>query len=124
MFQQADHLLLQIYRVCRELQRDRHWALANQLCRSTLSIPANIVEGSARRTQPDYLHFLHIALGSASETLYLLSVVHRAVGLETRELETLADRIVRGLQRLIDTTESIAAGTLEDRSPEGRRPSP
>ena len=71
VFQQADALVIEIYPLCNELQHKRHWALANQLSRSSLSVATNIVEGSARSTQPDYLHFLHIALGSASESFIL-----------------------------------------------------
>lgn len=34
------------------------------MCRS---IPSNIAEGKKRRTKADFLHFLHIADGSAAE---------------------------------------------------------
>ena len=106
VFQQADALVIEIYPLCNELQSKRHWALANQLCRSSLSVATNIVEGSARSTQADYLHFLHIALGSASESSYLLSVVRRAAGFDAQKLEQDCDALVRGLQRLIDATRN------------------
>jgi len=116
VFQQADALVLLIYPLCNDLRRDYHWALAGQLSRATLSVPTNIVEGSARNTQADYLHFLHIALGSASEACYLLSVVRRVTRRDVLKLEHQFDTLIRSLQRLIDAT-----GARDRSNADGRR---
>jgi len=49
-----------------------------------LSVAANIVEGSARRTQAEYAHFLNIAASSAAETEYLIDIARRLGRLEPR----------------------------------------
>jgi four helix bundle protein len=47
----------------------RHFSLANQIRRAAASIPANIAEGYALATTPQFLRCRRIALGSATELL-------------------------------------------------------
>ena len=44
---------------------------------AAISVACNIVEGSARRTTKEYLNFINIAAGSASEARYLVDVSRR-----------------------------------------------
>jgi four helix bundle protein len=39
-----------------------------QIVRAVMSVPANIAEGSAKRSDRDFARFIRIALGSATET--------------------------------------------------------
>lgn len=41
--------------------------MTNQIRRSAVSIPSNIVEGSARQGNKEFIQFLYIALGSLAE---------------------------------------------------------
>ena len=43
------------------------YALTSQIRRATVSIPPNIAEGAARNHDKEFIQFLYIALGSASE---------------------------------------------------------
>lgn len=76
-FQLADELAIFIYRVTRHFPRDEQFGLIAQMRRSAVSIPSNIVEGCARRTQSDYLRFLDIAFASFRELEYQCSLAHR-----------------------------------------------
>ncbi|MEG0929427.1 four helix bundle protein, partial [Algoriella sp.] len=52
--------------------KDETYNLVSQIRRSTLSIPTNIAEGCGRNSDKEFNQFLNIALGSATETEYLI----------------------------------------------------
>jgi four helix bundle protein len=68
----ADDLTVAVYAQTRSFPREEIYGLTSQLRRASYSVPANIVEGSSRESQKDYLHFLYIARGSLSETQYFI----------------------------------------------------
>ena len=45
----------------------REFEFKSQMVRCSLSIPSNIAEGSARRSNPDFVRFLNYSKGSAAE---------------------------------------------------------
>jgi four helix bundle protein len=73
-----------------------------------VSSVVNIVEGSARRTDGEYLHFLNISLGSAAETRYLCDLSARLDYLATADAQSLEAgyaRLCAGLTALINSLE-------------------
>jgi four helix bundle protein len=74
-FQLADSLVIDLYRTTRRFPVDERYGLQSQLRRG--AVAANLVEGSARPSERDYLHFVAIALGSASEVRYLVELAIR-----------------------------------------------
>jgi len=72
-FQTADKLVKRVYKEI-EFTTDERFGLQSQIRRAAVSVPVNIVEGSQRRTQKDYAHFLYISMGSAAEVAYLLKL--------------------------------------------------
>jgi len=89
----------------------RAFQLCAQARRSAVSVAANIVEGSARKTTRDYLHFMNVATGSAAETLYLLDLSCRPGFLNAevyREFDRKYNHLIAGLQKLQHSLESHA----------------
>jgi len=89
----ADELTLAIYRSTKSFPREEVYGITSQLRRSATSVPANIVEGSSRNTNKDYLHFLYIARGSLSETQYFVHLSTRLDYLTTEEANKLKTQI-------------------------------
>lgn len=73
----SDELTVQIYEKTKAFPREEQYGLTSQIRRAAYSVPANIVEGSSRESKRDYLHFLHIARGSLSESQYFIHLAHR-----------------------------------------------
>jgi|SRR3989304_1234981 len=72
VWQRADELAFQIYKLTEGLPKSETFGLTSQLRRAALSIPTNIVEGNNRKSKKELHHFIDIALGSLAETEYLL----------------------------------------------------
>jgi four helix bundle protein len=103
-FQLADSLVIAVYEATRRFPADERFGLTTQLRRGAVSVASNIVEGCARTTEAEYLHFLVIAFGSARELNYQLSLSHRLGFVSSRDYDSLrvgSDEVCRVLNALI-----------------------
>jgi four helix bundle protein len=67
VWEKSMQLADQVYEHSEILYLIKKFALGDQMCRSALSIPSNIAEGSGRTTDKDKGKFMSIALGSSYE---------------------------------------------------------
>lgn len=108
VFQTADELLMRLYRATSTLPPEERYGLQSQLRRAALSVPVNIVEGSARRTLREYVNFINIATASSAEVVYLLSVARRLSLLEsasTSDLESSYRELLKSLRAMLRSLE-------------------
>lgn len=111
----ADELTVQIYEQTKAFPREEVYGLTSQIRRAAYSVPANIVEGSSRESKRDYLHFLHIARGSLSESQYFIHLANRLGYLSEADKSSLQARSRQAfacLQGLI-TAVGKEAGLVE-----------
>jgi four helix bundle protein len=76
-FTLADALVIPVYELTRGFPSEERFGLVSQLRRAAVSVATNIVEGCARHTEKEYVHFLGQALGSLRETGYLINLSAR-----------------------------------------------
>lgn len=72
IWQLSHELVLNVYKISQSFPREEMFNITSQLRRAATSIPTNISEGCGRSSDKEFSHFLNIALGSASETEYLI----------------------------------------------------
>src|SRR5215467_10553175 len=77
-WQRADDLFIKLHVLTRErFPPFERFELSSQLRRAAYSVPANIVEGFARRYRRSRLHFLNISESSLAEVWYCLHAAKR-----------------------------------------------
>ena len=103
-WRRADDLFVAIHRLAGTLPDIERFALASQMRRAAYSVPANIVEGMARRSLADRARFLNIAEASLAELNYCLHVCRR--------LEYLGDDEYRLYEAMALRTGAPLAGLL------------
>ncbi len=100
----AIDLATEVYEVTKKFPAEERYGMTVQLRRSAISIASNIAEGAARHGDREFLQFLHIALGSASELDTQLEIAMRV------NLASLDSR--RGSRRL--PSAAIESDSLRD----------
>src|SRR4051794_37986321 len=64
VWRRSHQLALQIYHATGAFPSGERYGLTGQLRRGSVSVTSNIVEGSARQTDPEQIRFLRIAHGA------------------------------------------------------------
>lgn len=75
LWQKAHEMVLEIYKMISNIPNSEKFGITNQIQRSSVSVPTNIVEGYRRISIKEKLRFLYIANGSLEETRYFLILI-------------------------------------------------
>jgi four helix bundle protein len=101
VWNKALELVLTIYTLTAKFPHSEKFGLASQMQRAAVSIPSNIAEGRSRKSTNDYVHFLHIALGSAAELETQLEITFKLQYLDATEFQN-------ALQSLLEVRKMLA----------------
>ena len=96
-------LVEEVYKGTRSFPKEELFGLTSQIRRAAVSIPSNIAEGASRAGSKEFLQFLHIARGSASELETQLLLAEKLGCLSASEDQmaslTSVKRLINGLIR-------------------------
>lgn len=67
------------------------WVIGDQLLRAATSIGANLIEAKASSSKRDFIRFYEIALKSANETIYWLSLLKDSTLQKAKAIDELLD---------------------------------
>ena len=101
VWQKGIDLVVLVYQITQSYPKEEIYALTSQMRRCTSSIPANIAEGSGRRNVGELTHFLHIALGSASELETFLVISEKLGYLEEENKEVVLELLNEVMKMLV-----------------------
>ena len=87
------------------------YGLTNQIRRACASISTNIAEGCGRESSFDFARFLQIAMGSASETEYLILLARDLKYSNADQYVELTDAIVSVKKMLTAFLRNIRAAS-------------
>ncbi len=92
-WQKGRELVDKVYKLTSEDKVRRDFVLKDQIRRAAISIMSNIAEGYARQTNREFIQFLYIARGSASETKSQLYVALDLGYISKQEFEKIYETV-------------------------------
>ena len=115
-WKEAMNLAVECYEITRAFPNDQRFGLASQIQRASVSVPANLAEGSARGSRAETRRFYIISMGSLMEldTLIILAgqlgfaSPERTAGL--RDKIAHASKLINGLIRYQSKTREATDG--------------
>ena len=93
IWQLSHTFTLRIYSNTSLFPKDELYGITSQIRRASSSIPTNISEGCGRNSDKEFNQYLNIALGSASETEYLIILSRDLNYIDTETFEILEKEI-------------------------------
>ena len=93
VFRESYHLALDVSRAARRFPAQEQFELVRQLRRAARSVPANIVEGWAKRySASEFKRYLQVAIGSCDECKLWLEMSRDEGDLHATECDQLSNR--------------------------------
>ncbi len=113
VWRKAHELALHAHRAATQIRGSQYLSLKSQIIRAAMSIPANIVEGRAQKSEREFGRFLNYALGSTSELEYHLIVARDIKVLSEDEFQILSARLLQVRKMLHGLLNRIAMTLAE-----------
>jgi four helix bundle protein len=93
IWQKGIEIVDRVYELTEKFPKSEQYGLVSQMRRSAISIPSNIAEGFARKSNKEYKQFLYISLGSCAELDTQLIIAQRRKFIVQKEFDEIAENI-------------------------------
>ncbi|MEZ5426013.1 MAG: four helix bundle protein [Pyrinomonadaceae bacterium] len=100
-------LVVKIYDCTKHFPPDEKFGLTSQIRRAAVSVPTNIAEGAARRFDKEFLQFLSVAQGSASELETELLIASKLGFIEKRTFSELHNELNLIARKLVGLSNYV-----------------
>ena len=107
VWQSVQQLAVDVHRISETMRGVRNATLRNQLTRSAMSVPTNIVEGSAHGSPREFARFVRYAIASVSEVEGHAQMACDIGAIEPSELANLLPRIIEVRKMLYGLLKSL-----------------
>ena len=116
VWQKARELTVATIRASDEMSGSTGSLVRGQLVRAIMSVPANIAEGSAKRSDREFARFVRIALGSATESENHLIIASDLQLISNDIFDTLTTRI-EDVRKMLTGLEKRLSGDADKKKP-------
>jgi len=109
VWEKSVDLAVKVYHVTNEFPNEEKFGITSQIRRSSVSIPSNIAEGTARNTSKAVLNSLDISLGESFELETQAIIAHRVGLLDQKTFDELGvdlSEVQRMIHGFMQTLES------------------
>ena len=107
VWQKGIELVKSIYEITQLFPSNEQFGLVSQMRRAAVSIPSNIAEGCGRNSDKELIHFLYIALGSASELETQIIISQELSFLQPEKSEQMQSLIFEIIKMISSLIKSI-----------------
>ena len=94
------NLVTEIYQLTNTFPNHERFGLMSQMQHAAVSIPTNIVEGSAKTSNKDFARFLEISIGSLLELETEITIALNLKYIDSLVFENIQNKIIE-LQKMI-----------------------
>ena len=91
----AIDLARDIYELTKSYPKEEQYGIVSQMRRSAVSIASNVAEGAARHGTKEFVQFLYVAVGSASELDTQLEISRAAKLVDAGRIDAVQTQVTR-----------------------------
>jgi len=111
VYQIGYKIAIDLYKITDKFPAHEQNNLISQIRRAAISIPVNIVEGSAKKSTKEFLYFLNVAYGSSKE-LAVLTDLSKDIGyIKEDEYNKISDQIDNFNEKIFLFIRHVEKGT-------------